>query len=1104
MLKYKDFIKNLTMISENPLNGQPIDLSQDSDTLLAQLNETKRRELFTWLTQIACSLGGQNKETLLSYATSIAGKLREALEGREGLAKKKLAIEATKITWSKFLEILQPKEAVASTLLPSAPAQVVSSTRGQVLATSVSGSIVTVADEGEKLSPIDELAIEPGIEVIAVSGTETVEAVAEEVIPELISCLTLSDETTVDISVRVFDELMRKEGYAGWVPQRLEAGRAVIERALQLQLQRSLLAVVRSKLGPDNVLTVNFEIKELKLLAGENGNLRLHLSTQSARIDKTNVRKINPGVDSPILVGKLLPLHLHPQFEDLAKSIEELKELPDYFQPVKIGEKIVSDVEKNNLAETLAVDGKISPPILSCMQARISSFITWTKALSPEQTRFLREYERAEITFQTKKENETSTTLTYVDEKRNGEMAYPLDPKAPLSLSQNKLSMGIYAGYNDTQYQEEFEKICPKDAKHFTFFGDDRELSHPFTHRFLTELEDFAYCGAFLHHSTIDDKVDDLELYERVVFRPPDDYTFRIGKSDFIGHTLDESTAFVKSLQAEVEARKEIDEQRVRVEDILQQTEVNLRSKPNDENLIALQIVCGQALIAISKHNQGQVPKDDVISALKPVFISDLRKIEGVSGKNPKIMRESDGGMKIGSQIKPALQDFSPRQPINLKEVVPDHRSLEMEEALKREDITRREKEAKEKENEIKGEARKETSDGNDHSDHDDDKIKEAEEENRRERERIQKELADRRKTVEIFVPQASFGVHVYARNGQTELKSGKYTFDDVGSSEVREALTRANYVVMGDAHGSALKILEFAILSGFATMPPESARKFKETYKSTLEKLQANPQANISNELEVLENLIDQVEGIRDYREMRLIGDTISDRGLCDALTIKLMNKLRFVTLSYLSNHDLDPMFRMVDPNNQKLTTITRNDDRVSSTRGPKIDKTALKEYLSRQGLLGHEGLVLFSHAKLDLPYDFKCLMYVLQKRGYEIKDFDDLRIGTNILCEDLIEKVFDSDGQVDDDDLSALQLINDLVWQNNPRKFQAPATLPELSFDLSREIKLEVFGHDDIRRGPGTLNLNTSYRQAHTNNPMREFDNTNKGKDVPIFVIN
>lgn len=198
-------------------------------------------------------------------------------------------------------------------------------------------------------------------------------------------------------------------------------------------------------------------------------------------------------------------------------------------------------------------------------------------------------------------------------------------------------------------------------------------------------------------------------------------------------------------------------------------------------------------------------------------------------------------------------------------------------------------------------------------------------------------------------------GCVVYSPN--QESVSGDYT-----DRAVRTELSEARLVAMGDAHGSAYKIMETVVQSGLATLSPADAKKFcslyaglSESLKNAVEILKNQRTENTDEAADILKDLfkaddteltdqyvsesrkkilayreffikqkkqiIDLVKEVKwtgGERELVLLGDLIFDRGLCDDITLALVAELRTKAEAaggrveiMASNHDLEGFFQ-------------------------------------------------------------------------------------------------------------------------------------------------------------------------------------------------
>ncbi|NCO05024.1 MAG: hypothetical protein GW939_02655, partial [Candidatus Magasanikbacteria bacterium] len=132
------------------------------------------------------------------------------------------------------------------------------------------------------------------------------------------------------------------------------------------------------------------------------------------------------------------------------------------------------------------------------------------------------------------------------------------------------------------------------------------------------------------------------------------------------------------------------------------------------------------------------------------------------------------------------------------------------------------------------------------------------------EQERVKELFAYKTTEIQILGPD-----HYIAGKYGTTTKTGK---------EVKKQLESSKTIALGDAHASALKILETAIIAGLVAMPEEKAKAFKQMYKQLVETT-TDKTSFRQTESKIIQ-LIQSVRWSGKEREYVLIGDTINDRG--------------------------------------------------------------------------------------------------------------------------------------------------------------------------------------------------------------------------------
>jgi hypothetical protein len=125
---------------------------------------------------------------------------------------------------------------------------------------------------------------------------------------------------------------------------------------------------------------------------------------------------------------------------------------------------------------------------------------------------------------------------------------------------------------------------------------------------------------------------------------------------------------------------------------------------------------------------------------------------------------------------------------------------------------------------------------------------------------------------------------------------------------ETLERLGEVSPIALGDLHASVRKLVETLVVTNLVEMPLETARDFvaltkKLEHDKTLEEMRVSQ--------DKLEKLIPQMKWKDPKRQLILIGDTISDRGPLDSITMDIIRHLRTdaknpeAIILIASNHD-------------------------------------------------------------------------------------------------------------------------------------------------------------------------------------------------------
>lgn len=260
-------------------------------------------------------------------------------------------------------------------------------------------------------------------------------------------------------------------------------------------------------------------------------------------------------------------------------------------------------------------------------------------------------------------------------------------------------------------------------------------------------------------------------------------------------------------------------------------------------------------------------------------------------------------------------------------------------------------------------------------------------------------ERTEREKTIQCLTPEYDL---IVISKGQTT--QGKY---NNSMNRVREKLMGANRLTLGDLHASALKLLEFLILTGLATMPSDQAEVFKKCYTELIRAFKTGAYFNqeyqwhftdqesekyIRDLYQKLTEAIDTVEWIGNEKEAFLLGDAIGDRGLSDGLVLRIFRRIEesivqkgnntgIVTLA--SNHDLTVMIEHFlhsqdySPLDGRLVNPAFT---VSYSRARQLEEKEhltqmYKDHFEDLQLLIAPGKTLYAHGAVERDHIFKIL---------------------------------------------------------------------------------------------------------------------------------
>lgn len=136
---------------------------------------------------------------------------------------------------------------------------------------------------------------------------------------------------------------------------------------------------------------------------------------------------------------------------------------------------------------------------------------------------------------------------------------------------------------------------------------------------------------------------------------------------------------------------------------------------------------------------------------------------------------------------------------------------------------------------------------------------------------------------------------------GREDLLIYLYPVNKLKRSELYD-VTMDNLVI-GDLHSNAMKLIHILIQNGIADLNPTTLDQKRNIYKSMAA-------AYLDNDIGVFRDLVRKHLVFNTYIPfIRLIGDTLSDRGINDAFILELYNKMFDSNVDFdvlLSNHDV------------------------------------------------------------------------------------------------------------------------------------------------------------------------------------------------------
>jgi len=362
-------------------------------------------------------------------------------------------------------------------------------------------------------------------------------------------------------------------------------------------------------------------------------------------------------------------------------------------------------------------------------------------------------------------------------------------------------------------------------------------------------------------------------------------------------------------------------------------------------------------------------------------------------------------------------------------------------------------------------------------------------------------EESEQKRVKELFADGVRFLVHAVSP-GQ-EIESKKVDFEN--NATVADRLENADVLVVGDAHGSAWKILQTLITGGRVTMPETSARKFAELYEQAIKICENEdgtrdfiPYINKDPKTKTLYGIISQMkteiqtlEWKASAKPVVFIGDLISDRGLSDSLTIAIFNRLKTSAGDNVrilaSNHDLN---FIVEEFQKSIAEESRAflpfDQSASSLRVPEgRDSTEFRQMLCDYYknidlfLYNQETNTFFSHAPVD-----KKLIKKLATRiglsvpviGADIPNF--VAKANQWFQESIITKFANRENISAEDALLCLDGENGLIW--NRSGYENSDELP-----FGTEPVTYVHGHDSESETQSPYSVDNPKRDRSSSNP-------------------
>jgi len=167
---------------------------------------------------------------------------------------------------------------------------------------------------------------------------------------------------------------------------------------------------------------------------------------------------------------------------------------------------------------------------------------------------------------------------------------------------------------------------------------------------------------------------------------------------------------------------------------------------------------------------------------------------------------------------------------------------------------------------------------------------------------------------------------------------------------ETLERLGDVSPIALGDLHASVRKLVETLVVTNLVEMPLETAKDFvalakKLEHDKTLEEMRVSQ--------DKLEKLIPQMKWKDPKRQLILIGDTISDRGPLDSVTMDIIRHLRTdaknpeAIILIASNHDHNVLGFLRTGQNSMRESICRSLMNAMALADTSENKEALPELI-------------------------------------------------------------------------------------------------------------------------------------------------------------